>query len=71
VGDVSGRPVKATLDGVLRGLIRPGTQVFKNMKLGDVDPRGDRTHCFTISEKARAIGGGVLEAILMEFNRPN
>jgi xanthine dehydrogenase accessory factor len=71
VGEVAGLPVKATLDGVLRGLIRPGTQVFKNMKLGDVDPRGDRSHCFTISEKARAIGGGVLEAVLMEFNRPN
>jgi len=71
VGEVAGLAVKAALDGVLRGLIRPGAHVFRNMKLGDVDPRADRTHCFTISEKARAIGGGVLEAILMEFNRPN
>jgi xanthine dehydrogenase accessory factor len=35
------------------------------MKVGDVDPRATREHCFTISDKALAIGGGVLEALLM------
>ena len=54
---------KAQIDGVLRGLIRPMT-VPDSEKVGDVDPSGDRGHCCTISEKARAIGGGVLEAIM-------
>jgi xanthine dehydrogenase accessory factor len=35
------------------------------MKVGDVDPRARREHCFTVSDKSRAIAGGVLEAILM------
>jgi xanthine dehydrogenase accessory factor len=49
---------------VLRGLIADGVEVVEGMKLGDVDPRGLVEYCFTISDKARAIGGGVLEAIL-------
>lgn len=50
--------------GVLRGLIRPGIQVSTSMKIGDVDPRDDPSACTQISDKALAIGGGVLEAIL-------
>jgi xanthine dehydrogenase accessory factor len=61
VGDL---PVLAPFDGVLRGLIHPSVPVHPAMKIGDVDPRGVRQHCFTISDKALAIGGGVLEAIL-------
>ena len=57
--------LRAEIDGVLRGLIRPEFQVHVGMKVGDVDPRARREHCFTVSDKARAIGGGVLEAILM------
>ncbi|MEW6662359.1 MAG: selenium-dependent molybdenum cofactor biosynthesis protein YqeB [Bacillota bacterium] len=57
-------PVKSLLDGVLRGLIRPETYVYPGMKIGDVDPRAAREHCFTISDKARAVAGGVLEALL-------
>jgi xanthine dehydrogenase accessory factor len=62
-------PVMAQVSGVVRGLIRDGAGVKKGMKVGDIDPRGKREHCFTISEKARAIAGGVLEAILYWFNR--
>ncbi len=68
VAHVDGAEVRAGLDGVLRGLIRPGTRVWTGLKIGDVDPRGDPSYCHTISEKARAIGGSVLEAILMKFN---
>ena len=68
VGNVAGEPVRAEMKGVLRGLIRPGTFVQKGLKIGDVDPRGEIAHCTTISEKARAIGGAVLEAILRRFN---
>lgn len=57
-------PVKASIDGVLRGLIMEGLEVYKGLKIADVDPRGIKEYCDTISEKARAVGGGVLEAIL-------
>jgi xanthine dehydrogenase accessory factor len=69
VAMVNGQAVIAKLDGVLRGLIRPGCQVHKGLKVGDVDPRGKIEYLDTISEKARAIGGSVLEGILARFNR--
>ncbi|MBI4674454.1 MAG: EF2563 family selenium-dependent molybdenum hydroxylase system protein [Chloroflexi bacterium] len=56
--------VRAPFDGVLRGLVHDGLLVSANMKIGDVDPRAQREHCFTLSDKALAIGGGVLEAVL-------
>ena len=58
-------PVKAALDGILRGLIRDGYPVNAGFKMADIDPRADEyRNCFTISDKARCIAGGVLEAIL-------
>jgi xanthine dehydrogenase accessory factor len=68
IGHVGSVDVSVTLAGVLRGLIRPGIQVHRGLKIGDVDPRGNPAYCTTISEKARAIGGTVLEAILAQFN---
>jgi xanthine dehydrogenase accessory factor len=65
LGQVDGTPVLAPLSGVLRGLVHTGLQVEKNLKIGDIDPRGDPDYCRTISDKALAIGGGVLEAILV------
>jgi xanthine dehydrogenase accessory factor len=62
-------PVIATISGVVRGLLRGGVEVKKGLKVGDIDPRGKKESCFTISDKARAIGGGVLEAILFWFNK--
>ena len=62
-------PVIAKISGVVRGLLLGGVEVKKGMKVGDIDPRGKRELCFTISDKARAIGGGVLEAILYRFNQ--
>ncbi|MGZ3525811.1 MAG: selenium-dependent molybdenum cofactor biosynthesis protein YqeB [Thermodesulfobacteriota bacterium] len=62
-------PVIAKISGVVRGLLRDGVEVKKGMKVGDIDPRGKRENCFTISDKARAIGGGVLEGILYWFNK--
>lgn len=52
------------LDGVLRGVLRDGLYVAKGLKVGDVDPRSDVSACYLVSDKALAIGGGVLEAIL-------
>lgn len=68
IGDVAGQPVAAPFDGVLRGLIAPGTAVPAHLKIGDLDPRADAAACFTISDKALAIGGGVVEAILTFLN---
>lgn len=62
-GEVEGIPMRCTLTGVLRGILADGTPVFKGMKAGDVDPRGQEANCFTASDKALAVGGGVLEAI--------
>ena len=61
-------PVHATIDGLLRGLIRE-IRVKDNEKIGDIDPRDTKEYCFTITEKSRAIGGGVLEAIMHEFDK--
>lgn len=61
---VNGHPVQARLRGVLRGLLADGLRVHAGMKVGDVDPRAERSHCFTVSDKALSIAGGVLEAIL-------
>lgn len=61
-GDV---PVQATINGLLRGLIRDGYPVTKGFKIADIDPRLEQyNNCFTISDKARCIAGGVLEALL-------
>jgi xanthine dehydrogenase accessory factor len=59
--------VAAPFDGVLRGLVHDGLSVSAGLKIGDVDPRAKREHCFTISDKALALGGGVLEAVLEWF----
>ncbi|HWQ58618.1 MAG TPA: selenium-dependent molybdenum cofactor biosynthesis protein YqeB [Clostridia bacterium] len=61
---VDGAPVAAALSGVLRGLLPGGIRVRAGMKSGDVDPRGNSEACFTVSDKARALGGAALEAIL-------
>jgi len=58
-------PVKATVSGVLRGLIRDGFEVNEGLKIADIDPReSERKNCFTISDKARCIGGSVLTGLL-------
>ena len=60
-------PVYANIDGIVRGLLQDGVKVKKGMKSGDVDPRAEKEYCFSVSDKASAIGGGVLEAILSKI----
>jgi xanthine dehydrogenase accessory factor len=69
VGTVDGHVLRAGVTGVVRGLLRAGLDVCAGMKVGDVDPRGETSHCYTVSDKARALGGAALEAILWRFNR--
>ena len=61
---VDGEPIMTRIKGVLRGLLPDGIEVYEGMKSGDVDPRCEISHCFTVSDKARAVGGGALEAVL-------
>lgn len=68
IGDT---PVRASLTGVLRGIIRDGFTVPKGMKIADIDPRKEqKKNCFTISDKARCIAGSVVEILLSEGVMP-
>ena len=69
IAKVDDAPVYATLDGVLRGILRDGLPVPEHFKIADIDPRlSERENCFTISDKASAIAGGVLRAICIYEN---
>jgi xanthine dehydrogenase accessory factor len=68
IAEVDGTAVKCQIKGVIRGMLRDGTIVWKGMKAGDIDPRGEKEYCYTVSEKARALGGSVLECILSRYN---
>ena len=65
---VDDSPIKANINGVIRGLLRGGIDVCEGMKVGDIDPRGIKDYCYLISDKSMAIAGGVLQAILEKFN---
>ncbi len=65
IGLVGETPVRATIDGVLRGILREGFPVHQGLKMADIDPRPEQVaYCDTVSDKARAIAGGALEALL-------
>lgn len=63
VAESGGRLIHTQLTGIIRGMLQDGVFVHKGMKCGDIDPRCERANCFTVSDKARAVGGGVLEAV--------
>lgn len=69
LGHVDGVAVAAKIGGALRGLIHDGVEVTPGRKIGDIDPRGDASYCQTVSDKARALGGAVLGAVLGRYNR--
>lgn len=70
IGYVDGCSIVSEIDGLIRGLIRDGTYVTKGFKIGDVDPRIEQVkNSHTISDKARAIGGAVLEAIMIGMKK--
>jgi len=68
VATVGSSPVFANISGVLRGLLHSTTPVAKGTKLGDIDPRGESAFCRRASDKAMAVAGGVVEAILWHYN---
>lgn len=70
VAYTGGKEVKAQMGGIVRGILQPGVNVWKTLKIGDIDARCEKEHCYTISDKAKSIGGGVLEAVTrFEFMR--
>jgi xanthine dehydrogenase accessory factor len=64
IAEVAGQVVTAPFAGMLRGLLHPGLTVTRGLKVGDIDPVDDPGRCHFVSDKALAVGGGVLEAIL-------
>jgi xanthine dehydrogenase accessory factor len=68
IGTVGQQAVRSEISGVVRGLILSGISVSAGLKIGDIDPRNEIGYCDTISDKARAIGGSVIMAILKKFN---
>ncbi len=71
VAYVDDMPVTCRIAGTLRGILPEGTEVHEGMKSGDVDPRCQPDHCRCASDKALAVGGGVLEALLHFGYREN
>lgn len=69
IAEVNGQPIRARFKGVLRGLIYSGLCVKQGLKVGDLDPRCNANICTLASDKALAIGGGVLEALLSALKR--
>ena len=63
VGVVDGNQIRAPFKGIIRGLLHSGLKVTEGFKIGDIDPRAEPEYCQHVSDKALAIGGGVLEAI--------
>ena len=63
MAEINGIPLRSEIKGVLRGICRNGLSVSKDQKVGDIDPRGDKEYCYKISDKARAVADGVIEAI--------
>ena len=64
IAEVGGMPVCATIDGMIRGLLHDGLDVPEHFKIADIDPRGSRADYLSCSDKARALGGAVLEAVM-------
>lgn len=61
--------VIAPFEGLLRGIIRDGFKVRNGLKIADIDPRkSEYDNCFTISDKARNLGGAVLTAMMYLYN---
>jgi xanthine dehydrogenase accessory factor len=69
VTKVGNQEVQASISGVIRGMINQGLEVAEGFKIGDIDPRNEKVYCHTISDKARSIAGGVLEAFLRLSNK--
>ncbi len=64
LGYAGAAPIYALIDGIVRGILQDDIYVREGMKAGDIDPRCEKENCYTVSDKAYSVGGGVLEAVL-------
>ncbi|MGH2470167.1 MAG: helix-turn-helix transcriptional regulator, partial [Chloroflexota bacterium] len=64
VARVNEQPVVAAISGLVRGLLPEDYEVDAGAKVGDVDPSAELEYCYTVSDRALAVGSGVLAAIL-------
>jgi xanthine dehydrogenase accessory factor len=71
IAEVDGIEINASFGGVLRGILHDNTLVTNDQKIGDIDSRGNPQYCSLVSDKALAVGGGVLEAILSKVEIRN
>jgi xanthine dehydrogenase accessory factor len=72
LGEVAGVSVVSRIDGIVRGMIHDGLKVSVGQKIGDVDPRCIEEHCYTMSDKANAIGKAALDAlVVLRSNQDN
>jgi xanthine dehydrogenase accessory factor len=69
IGHIGSQSIKTEINGVVRGILQDGISIAARTKVADVDPRGEASYCFSVSDKAWAVGGGVLEAVLYLYNR--
>ncbi len=69
LGKIGEIEIKSHISGIVRGLISPKVNAIKGMKIADVDPRGIKVDYTTVSDKARCVGRGVLEAIMVHLNQ--
>ncbi len=69
LGKIGEIEIKSHISGIVRGLISPKVNITKGMKIADVDPRGKDVDYTTISDKARCVGRGVLETIMVHLNQ--
>ena len=69
IATVGEAEIIAPLSGMVRGLLSDGLVVESGFKIGDIDPRGASADFTSVSDKARAIGGGVLEALMTLMNK--
>jgi xanthine dehydrogenase accessory factor len=63
---INGKEILSPFDGILRGMIHPRVEVTEGMKIGDVDARNDPNLIRFVSDKALAVAGGVMEAVMIK-----
>jgi xanthine dehydrogenase accessory factor len=63
VGHLGNAPVRAPFDGILRGVVRDGTEVPAGAKLLEIDSRGRNANWTDGDDRARLIANAVTDAI--------
>jgi xanthine dehydrogenase accessory factor len=68
IGRLNDLSVTSPISGIIRGILRDQMKVLSHNRLADIDPKSDKTACFSIRDNMRSVAGGVLEAIMLSLN---